>query len=93
MDSFQNMMKAACHIKSYQMSFDKKGFEKLPEFYKTGLYCCDMLQTVRRQKDFHLKVAAFEVHKAKGIEQISKQNYDDAHYSFCKGLCIFKYKK
>jgi len=86
-------MKAACHIKSYQMSFDKQTFEKLPEFYKTGLYCCEMLNNVRIQKDFILKKSAFEVHKEIGIELLRKEKYDDANYSFCKSLCIFKYIK
>ncbi len=91
MDSFENMMKAACHIKQYQMSFDKQVFEKLPEFLKTGLYCCDMLNNVRIQKDFILKKSAFEAHSEIGKQLLSINNYDDAHYSFCKALCIFRF--
>jgi hypothetical protein len=72
------------------MGFDKQKFDKLPEFYKTGLYCCDMLNNVRNQ-NFYLKKSAYEVHKAKGIELIEKNKIDDAHYSFCKSLAIFKY--
>jgi hypothetical protein len=93
MDSFDNVLKAACHIKSYQMSFDKKIFDNLPEFYKTGLYYCDMMKNVHNQKHFHLKRAAFEVHRLKGIELLENHNYDDADFSFCKALCIFKYIK
>lgn len=91
MDSFDNLMKAACHIKSYQLSFDKKSFEKLPEFYKTGLYCSDMTKNIRSQKDFVLQKSAFEVLKDQGIQQIAEEEYDDANYFFCKSLCIFKY--
>lgn len=93
MDSFDNLLKQAAHIKSYQMGFDKQKFEKLPEFYKTGLYCYEMINNVRKQKCFHLKKAAFEVHKSKGIEFLEEENFDDAHYSFCKALSIFKYIK
>jgi hypothetical protein len=80
MDSFDNLMKAACHIKSYQLSFDKKSFEKLPKFYKTGLYCSDMTKNIRSQIDFFLKSSAFEVLKDQGIKQIAEEEYDDAHY-------------
>jgi hypothetical protein len=93
MDSFDNMMKAACHIKSHQMSFDKKEFEKLPEFYKTGLYCSEIVKNVHIQKDFEVRKAAFEHHRAAGVKFINDSNYDDAHYSFCRALCIFKYIK
>lgn len=93
MDSFDNMMKAACHIKSHQMSFDKKEFEKLPEFYKTGLYCSEMVKNVHSQKSFDVRKAAFEVYRANGIKLINEGNFDEAHYSFCKALCIFKYIK
>ncbi len=93
MDSFDQMMKAASHIKSYQMSFDKKLFERLPEFYKTGLYCCEMTKNIRNQKSFYLKCTAFDILKNKGIDYLSSNNYSDAHYAFCKSLCIFKYIK
>jgi hypothetical protein len=92
-NSFDNMLKAACHIKSYQLGQDKKLFEDLPEFYKTGLYCWQMLENVHLQGNFYLKKSAYEVHKAIGIENIQKKNYDDANYSFCKSLAIFKYIK
>ena len=92
MDSFDNLLKTACNLKSYQMSFDKKAFENLPEFYKTGLYYSDALSNVRKQTYFLQKVA-YEVNRAKGIENIKDENYDDALYYFCKSLCIFKYIK
>jgi hypothetical protein len=93
MDSFDNMLKAAAHIKTHQMSFDKQTFDKLPEFYKTGLYCYEMLKNVINQKQFNLKKAAFEVHKSHGSELLAKGNFDDASYSFCKSMTIFKYIK
>jgi tetratricopeptide (TPR) repeat protein len=92
MDSFDNLLKTACHLKSYQMSFDKKVFDNLPEFYKTGLYYCDMLKNVRKQS-FFLKKISFEVNKAQGAAYLKDAQYEDAIYYFCKGLAIFKYIK
>jgi tetratricopeptide (TPR) repeat protein len=92
MDSFNNLLNAACHIKSYQMNQDKKMFEKLPEFYKVGLYCYDMFKNVRKQ-DFFLKVAAFNTQKQIGLNFLSEKDWDEAEYCFCKCLSIFKYVK
>lgn len=90
MDSFDNMLKAACHIKSYHLNLDKKLFEKLPEFYKVGLYCCDMFSNVRNQ-DYYVKISAYEVQKSLGLNYLKVKNYDDADYCFCKCLSIFKF--
>lgn len=92
MDSFEGMMKAACHIKSYHLNQDKKDFDKLPDFYKSGLFCYDMFKNVRKQ-NFQLKKAAFEVQKNIAISQVSKKDYDEADYCFCKCLSIFKFIK
>ena len=35
---FQNMLNQAAQIKSYQMSLERKKFDKLPDFFKEGLY-------------------------------------------------------
>lgn len=92
MDSFDNLLKAACHIKSYHLNQDKKMFEKLPEFYKVGLYCYDTFKNVRKQ-DFFAKSAAYEVQKQIGLDFIKEKDWDEAEYCFCKCLSIFKYIK
>jgi len=92
MDSFDNLFKAACHIKSYHLNQDKKIFEKLPDFYKVGLYCYDMFKNVRKQ-DYFSKVAAYEVQKQIGLDFIKEKDWDEAEYCFCKCLSIFKYIK
>ena len=92
MDSLDNLLKTACHIKSYHLNQDKKMFEKQPEFYKVGLYCYDIFKNVRKQ-DFFAKSAAYEVQKQKGLDFIKEKDWDEAEYCFCKCLSIFKYIK
>lgn len=92
MDTFDNMLKAACHIKSYHLNQDKKLFEKLPDFFKVGLYCYDTFKNVRNQ-DFSAKEAAYEVQKSIALENIKIKDWDEAEYCFCKCLSIFKYIK
>lgn len=90
--SFEDMMKTAAHIKEYQMNQDRQQFEKLPEFYKTGLYLWQTLNNVHCQS-FYLKKCSYEIFRMQGIKQISHQLYEDASYTFCKALAIFKYIK
>lgn len=87
-----NLLKAACHIKSFHLNQDKKMFEKLPEFYKVGLYCYDTFKIVRKQ-NFFAKSAAYEVQKQIGLDFIKEKDWDEAEYCFCKCLSIFKYIK
>jgi hypothetical protein len=90
MDSFDNILKVASHIKSYQLSFDKKKFDSLPEFYKTGLYYSDGLIDIITS-NFNTKKESFNKLKEEGIAKLKENNFDDAIYLFCKCLCIFKY--
>jgi len=91
-NSFDSLLKTACNIKSTYLNQDKKEFNNLPEFYKSGLYCYDMMKNVRIQK-FKFKKFSFEVLRKSGLEQIKIGNLDDAHYTFSKALSIFKYIK
>lgn len=90
MTEFNELMKAAVHIKSTHLNQDKKKFESLPSFYKTGLYLSEMTKNIRNQK-FKLQKFSFELFKKQGIDLVKKGNFDDANYAFCKSLCIFKY--
>ena len=56
---FGNIMKAAAHIKSTQMVQDKRKFDALPDYSKTGLYCGEMFINVRKQ-NYNLKKIAYE---------------------------------
>lgn len=66
MDSFDNLFKTACNIKSVYLNQDKQQFNKLPDFYKSGLYVYELTNNVRNQKLFILKKASYEILKQKG---------------------------
>lgn len=91
-NSFDSLLKTACQIKSTYLNQDKKKFDSLPEFYKSGLYCNDMTKNIRNQP-FQLKKISFKLLKQIGLNQIKTKLYDDAHYTFSKALAIFKYIK
>jgi hypothetical protein len=90
MDSFDNLLKVAAHIKSYQLNQDKKKFDNLPEFYKTGLYYNDMFKDLRNQP-FVSKKEIYNKNKEEAITMLNEKKYEDAMFSFCKSLCVFKY--
>ena len=46
---FNNLLNQAAQIKSYQMSLERKQFDKLPEFYKEGLYNYSSLKNIYKQ--------------------------------------------
>lgn len=83
MSEFENLMKTACSIKSHQLNQDKKQFDSLPDFYKSGLYCCDMTRNVRKQ-EYHLRKCSFEILRQRSTELIAQRQYDDAHYLLSK---------
>lgn len=87
---FNDLFKTACNIKSTYINQDKKKFNSLPDFYKSGLYLYEMTKNIRKQS-FFLKKCAFENLKKLGTSQIKDNNYEDAHYIFSKSLAIFKY--
>jgi hypothetical protein len=89
MNKFEQMMKAAVSIKSAQLDSKKRKFEKLPMFLKAGLYYSQKLEAVRSQKDFMLKIFAFEIIRREANEEFTMgKNYDRAcrkyeEVSFC----------
>ena len=80
---FDNLLKQACSIKSYQLNQDKKKFENSPDFIKSTLYCSDIVKNVRNQ-NFHLKKFAFETFRITGVKLISKGAFEDALFRFEK---------
>jgi hypothetical protein len=92
MDSFDNLLKVAAHIKSYQLNQDKRKFDNLPEFYKTGLYYNDMFKDIR-DLPFESKKEIYNKNKEEALVCLKEQKYEDAMFSFCKCLCVFKYIK
>lgn len=80
---FDNLLKQACSIKSYQLNQDKKKFENYPEFIKSTLYCTDIVKNVRKQI-FPLRKIAFDTFKSTGVKLLNKGALDDALFRFEK---------
>ena len=80
---FDNLLKQACSIKSYQLNQDRKKFENFPEFIKAGLYCNDMVKNVRNQI-FPLRKIAFETFRIHAVRLISRGDFEDALFRFEK---------
>lgn len=90
MESFDNLMKAACSIKSEHLLQDKRKFENQLECFKIGLYCGAQFANVRRQS-LKLKQAAFLNIRKLATKYLEKKDFEEASYLFCQSLCIFKY--
>ncbi len=90
MDSnFNSVFKAAAHIKSTQMDQDKRKFDALPDYSKTGLYCGEMFIKARIQS-YKLKKIAYDNLKQTGLHLIKIGDYNEAHYRFSKVIHLFK---
>ena len=89
---FNNLLNQAAQIKSYQMSLERKQFDKLPEFYKEGLYNYSSLKNIYKQS-YPIKKYTYESIKDKGIKHLNLKQYENALEQFIKCLCVFKYIK
>ena len=87
---FQNILNQAAQIKSYQMSLERKQFDKLPEFFKEGLYNYSSLKNIYKQS-YQVKKYTYEAIKLKGIHYLNIKMYENALEQFIKCICIFKY--
>ena len=87
---FQNMLNQAAQIKSYQMSLERKQFDKLPDFYKEGLYNYSSLKNIYNQS-YPIKKYTYESIKHQGILYLNSKQYENALEKFIKCICIFKY--
>ena len=87
---FQNILNQAAQIKSYQMGLERKQFDKLPDFYKEGLYNYNSLKNIYKQS-YQIKKYTYEAMKYKGIQHLNLKQYENALEQFIKCLCVFKY--
>ena len=87
---FENMLNQAAQIKSYQMSLERQKFDKLPDFYKEGLYNYNYLKNIYKQS-YNIKKYTYEAIKLKGIQHLKFKEYENALDQFIKSICIFKY--
>ena len=60
-NKFDQMMRAACSIKSYQLEQQRKKFELLPTFLKAGVYYTQKHEVLRLQQSFEVKYFAYEL--------------------------------
>ena len=74
------------------MSLERKQFDKLPEFYKEGLYNYSSLKNIYNQS-YQIKKYTYESIKYKGIKHLNLKQYDNALEQFIKCICVFKYIK
>ena len=87
---FQNMLNQAAQIKSYQMSLERKKFDKLPDFFKEALYNYSYLKNIYKQS-YQIKKYTYEAIKSKGVQHLKIKEYENALDQFIKSICIFKY--
>jgi hypothetical protein len=76
---FNRKMKEACELKTNLMFQDKKTFEALPGYYKTGLHCHEAFKNLRNQP-FELKKKAHLVWKISAMKLFEEGKFDDSEY-------------
>lgn len=92
MESFNDLFKTACNIKSTYLNQDKKQFNSQPEFFQSGLYNYESVKNIHNQ-NFQIKKFSYEVLRTKGLFLVKTRNFEEANYTFSKALSIFKYIK
>lgn len=90
-NKFDQLMRAACSIKSYQLEQQRKKFELLPTFLKAGVYYTQRHEVVRIQDSFELKYFAFEQIRDAANEEYAMGNFDRACNKFEEALNVFRF--
>ena len=72
------------------MSLERKKFDKLPDFFKEGLYNYSYLKNIYKQS-YAIKKYTYEAIKIKGVQHLQFKEYEQALDQFIKSVCIFKY--
>jgi hypothetical protein len=76
---FNRKMKEACALKSNLMLQDKRVFNSMPNYYKTGLHCHEAFKNIRKQ-DFEVKKKAYFVWKNTAMKLFSEGKYEESEY-------------
>jgi tetratricopeptide (TPR) repeat protein len=90
-NKFDQLMKAACSIKSSQLEQQRRKFELLPSFLKAGVYYTQKHEVVRHQSDFHLKFFAYELINTEAHQEFAQRKFDRACRKYEEALSIFRY--
>ena len=62
------MLNQAAQIKSYQLSLERKKFDKRPDFYKEGLYNYSYLKNIYIQ--------SYQMKKKKHMKQLNQKEFN-----------------
>ena len=95
---FNRKMKEACAVRNNLLQQDKRVFESLPNYYKTGLHCHEVFRNIRLQS-FELRKKAFYVIKITALRLLAEEKYEEAEYKFqrvrfpdyAQSIAVFKY--
>ena len=90
-NKFDQLMKAACSIKTAQLDQQKKKFDLLPMFLKAGVYYTQRHEVVRRQENFHVKYFTYEILSSDANCEFAQGNFDRACRRYEEALGVFRY--
>ena len=90
-NKFDQMMRAACSIKSAQLEQQRKKFELLPTFLKAGVYYTQKHEVLRRQENFDVKYFAYQLLKNDANSEFAQGHFDRACRKYEESLSVFRY--
>lgn len=77
-------------MKTHQLNLKKKLFEKLPQFFKAGVYYTKKLLNTRKQRFFQ-KIIVHELLKKEGSAYFTAGEYDRALHRYEEALSLWRY--
>ena len=84
-------MKAACSIKTAQLEQQRKKFELLPVFLKSGVYYTQKHEVLRRQENYGVKLHTFQMINRDANSEYAQKHFDRACRKYEEALGIFRY--
>jgi hypothetical protein len=89
-NKFDELMKAACHIKGEQLAQKRRKFELMSSFMKAGVYYTKKLGTVRKQV-YPLKKYVYDLIITDASNDFRKKETDRACRRYEEALSIWIY--
>lgn len=88
---FDQLMRAACSIKTHQLESQRKKFELMPTFLKSGVYYTTKHEVVRQQETFDIKMLVYELIRNEGNDLVAQGKYDRACHKYEEALGVWRY--
>ena len=88
---FDQLMRAACSIKSHQLQVQRKKFELLPTFLKAGVYYTQKHEVIRNQERFEVRYLAYDLIKRDANIEFAQGNFDRACRKYEEALGCWRY--